>query len=328
MIILVLSLLVTTVTPKEMSDLSKGGIEDISGSMKGHVIKKSSLAHQDVKLDCQRPNMPELSSDSTFSWVFFPTSHNAQDGKEPIIYTLCGATGQSPCERRLVLQKVNSSSSGLYKCSIVSQKGVGFVMTSTPVSTFNLEVRDEDPKFIEGPKNINVYEDTSATLTCRVQSEVPMTIKWFKRDKYPLPNATVIHYNNNTYRPLRNFENHHEGNIYTSDLVFHKVYKNDSGVYACSFLSPTGQILYQEGSISVHQTLVIFSSLVQEKWEIFAAVLVVVILVIVTVGCMIILCLKKLWEKNDDPPLNMRRKLSRGGETDGNETSEYEHVVL
>lgn len=52
-----------------------------------------------------------------------------------------------------------------------------------------------------------------------------------------------------------NVENHHEGHTYVSDLVFKKVYKNDSGIYACSFVSPTGQILYKEGSIGVQQTL-------------------------------------------------------------------------
>ncbi|XP_066901422.1 uncharacterized protein [Halyomorpha halys] len=329
MIIILLSFLISFISSKEIPNFNLGGLEDTVGLAKEHVPKKvRGFLHQDVKLDCLRPDMEELSSDTVYSWVFYPSSQNGGAGKDPVSYILCGGSDLPPCNRKLIVEKVNSSSSGLYKCSVLTEKESGHVMTSKPIVTYQLDVKaDHEPKFLEGPQMVNVYEDTTATLICKVQSEIPIIIKWFKRDNYPKLNVTVIHYNNNTYRPLKNVKEYAEGNTYVSELVFSKVFKNDSGIYACSFVSPTGQIIYKEGSISVHQTLVIFSSLVQEKWEIFAAVLVVIILVIVTVLCMVILCFKKMWEKNDDQPLNIRRKPSKS-DPDGNETSEYEHVVL
>lgn len=145
---------------------------DTVGLAKEHVPKKMrGFLHQDVKLDCLRPDMEELSSDTVYSWVFYvsklifsryhsfnniscfvclkvnefqPSSQNVAAGKDPVSNILCGGSDLPPCNRKLIVEKVNSSSSGLYKCSVLIEKESGHVMTSKPIVTYLLEVKGKN----------------------------------------------------------------------------------------------------------------------------------------------------------------------------------------
>ncbi|XP_073976314.1 Down syndrome cell adhesion molecule 2 isoform X7 [Rhodnius prolixus] len=165
--------------------------------------------NRNALLHCQAQGVPT----PTITWKK-ATSSKSGDYEEvrDRMYTKVFSNGS------LLLQNVKEDREGFYLCQ--ARNGIGNGIGKV----LQLKV-NSSPYFSDPPRTVTVKKGDTAVLTCRVQGDTPISVRWFRQGKIPL--TPVTNYRVNLRQELTG-----EG-VVVGELQVAGTEAADSGAYFC-----------------------------------------------------------------------------------------------
>ncbi|KAK4875837.1 hypothetical protein RN001_012259 [Aquatica leii] len=153
------------------------------------------------------------------------------------------------CAVNLHLQKINTSFSGLYRC--ITDEKIIKIYEVIVLDSLN-KYSYQPPELLDViPLNTTIASNMQVIIQCRVYSQRPPVIWWFKESdesNYDIKYSGKYYLQINTSVQVYGIP--HESNVYLSKMYIYHAQGSDSGKYVCFAMTASG-MAHKDASIKV-----------------------------------------------------------------------------
>ncbi|XP_018325673.1 fibroblast growth factor receptor-like 1 [Agrilus planipennis] len=187
---------------------------------------------------------------------YYESVRNVHTGENGGWTKIEGNVSKKKCSHVLELENTTGNQSGIYRC----------IEHGKVLKSYEVEITDftkysgMPPELLDViPSNVTVQQNAQIIIQCKVYSQQPPVILWFKQSDST--NYDIQYFDKFYIRINTSVQVHpvpHEVNVYMSKLNIHDIREIDSGLYVCVAMTEHGKDLK-------HATVKVISS--TTNWE-------------------------------------------------------------